>query len=532
MPGKVEDSDSDVLSDKEDSDITVRCFEVLSDKGEDDHGEDSDSAPALKGGSLVRFLACSWGSMLIGNTLCSYPAVFSYSLQRHLEISSSLTALFLSVPSLLAFLTYLLGPSVIDAFGVERVYPAVSVIIIIAIIVMLVGYHLQSVWLMLPAVCFLRPLLGIVATSQMGVLACAVDRETYAKLAGVGTSVVTLGYTLAFGLFPNIPQDKVLYVMLALSFLMALCYQHVACVARTTRDRITSEKLRATGRCFDKVSAMQRHLAMNLSSTGLLGFPWKFWLVAFCGAFKSSFYSFVDFQPYAFQRCNGLDESSANKIVSSVSIVVICLSPLAGQMFASDKRLHGPLLLTAAVLLLAARTVAAFEFSVSLAWFEMIVTGAGISILAAGSMGLVPEVLAGREELLTCGNSYVAFMGQLFATITVQVCFTIFTGKDEEVGQFDVTPGQFFMVGQGVVLLILTVAICRFQPLAPRASEDISTREGQDSDWVLCRNDSEPYEDTEAVDNTNAETGSALIRSPRRSARGLTTLRSSEACKA
>jgi len=454
--------------------------------------EDSDSAGRLKGWSLVRFLISSWGSILIGNALCSYPAVFSFTIQRHLEISSSLTALFLSVPSLLAFITYLLGPSVIDAFGVDRVYPAVSVVIIIAMLVMLLGYQLQSVWLMLPAVCFLRPLIGIVATSQMGVLACAVDRETYASLAGVGTSVVTLGYTIAFGLLPNIPQDKVLYVLLALSFIMALCNQHVACVARTGLFGTgLSDKPRATGRCFDKVSAMQRHLATNLSSTGLCGFPWKFWLVAMCGAFKASFYSFVDFQPYAFQRINGLDEALSNKIVSSVSIVVILVSPLAGQMFASSKRLHGPLLMAAAALLLAARTVAAFEFSVSLAWFEMIVTGAGQAFLAAGSTGLVPEVLAGREELLTCGNSYVAFLGQLFATITTQVCFMIFTG-DEEVGQFDVTPGQFFMVFQGLALLMLTVAICRYAPLASNVSDE------QDSG-------SELYEYEEAFLDADAE---------------------------
>ena len=104
------------------------------------------------------------------------------------------------------------------------------------------------------------------------------------------------------------------------------------------------------------------------------------------------------------------------------------------------------MILAASAFLLIARIVTALEFSVALAWYEMIATGIGQAFLNAGSLGLVPGTLSGRKEMLLSGNSFVYMLGQLFSTITTQVCFMIFessTQLDKFGFLFVVTPGAF-----------------------------------------------------------------------------------------
>jgi len=433
---------------------------------------DEDELPqTLQGRKLVIFVSCAWGGTLIGNVLCAYPAVFSYTIQQHLDISSSAVGLFLSVPSLLAFIVNLGSPVIIDAYGLQRVLPGASLVILLAIGIVNSGFAARSFWIMLPAYCVVKPLLGMVATCNLSLLGTCVEKEKFASLAGLGTAVVTMGYTLAHYTLPLLHADNVLPTLLGLTMLMAAMNTYAAsvCPRHLGGPRSASANLlNSQGRV-----ALQHEVQRKLSLSAIYAFPWKYWLVLLIAAFKASFNSFVDFQPYAFQRCNGLDEHLSNQIVGSVSICVIIFAPLAGCIFSNFKDSHGPLFIMAAVLLLSARTVAAVDFSVRLAWYEMITTGIGQAFLSAGCVGLLPEVLAGRQELLTSGNSYIAFTGQLFCTVTIQVCFSIFTAREERVGKLIVTPGQFFMVAQGTAVLILAIALHRASPLAPQDYESM-----------------------------------------------------------
>lgn len=435
-----------------------RSFEFLEDTKPD----------ILRDRELALYLTCAWGATLIGNFLCMYPAVFAYTIQQHLGVSENVIGLFLSVPALLAFVMYLLGPAIVETFGVELVFPCASVLVFASMSLVWLGYHLKSVFILLPALCMLRPLLGLCDITKLSLLGCSVDRETYASLTGIGTAVVTAGYSLAHYTMPHLPRASVLPFMLVLTVVAGAMNQYTAHVGA---GRLPSANNRTK---TDRGVTLRTELARSWSMDRARDFPWKYWLVAFAGAFKASFMAFTDFQPYAFQRCNGLGEKQSNAITGCVSLCTIAFSPLAGHLFSRYKSLHGPLFIMAAILLLVARLVAALEFSLVLAWSEMIVTGMAQAFMSAGSMGLMPEVLLGREDLLVSGNSFAAFSGQVFCLITTQVCFAIFRGSqkfEQKVENLElewtVTPGQFFMVGQACVLLVIAIAINRAAPLAP-----------------------------------------------------------------
>jgi len=231
------------------------------------------------------------------------------------------------------------------------------------------------------------------------------SKANFVILTQIGSSCASLSDAVLAYFLVRLPLLQGYLVLLGTAFVTVLANLSLSVLAESPSP---PEK-----RCFTLMHALVAKFDLRTYAI----FPWKYWLAAFVGVMAQGFRGFANAAPTFLHNYFGLTAVQANSFVGIEPVIVMVFGPIAAYLYKKFPRCCGPMLTSAAGLIVFRMVLDGLLFDVASEWIGWIFLGLGIACTNVAAKHLIAEALQGKEELIPQALGIMFFLGLLVQSL-------------------------------------------------------------------------------------------------------------------